>query len=68
MGEIDPLDRPVHGALAIADVLNFRDAKGNLKRKTAYYYLEAGLLDADKLGAIWTSTPRRLLKLPRSGA
>ena len=68
--EIDPLDRPVHGAKAIAEVLNLRHTKGKKKGKPherrAYYLLENKFIDADKLGKrAWASTPRRLLKIPR---
>ena len=67
---IDPLDRPVNGAEAIAEVLNLLHKKGRRKGKPnarqAYYLLEGGYVDADKLGKRrWSSTPRRLLKIPR---
>jgi hypothetical protein len=65
--EIDSLDRPVHGATAIAEVLNLTDKQGKPNRRRAYYLLEGGFLDAEKLGKrTWTSTPRRLLKIPRA--
>ena len=67
--KIDPLDQPVHGAAAIAEILNLRDKRGKPNRRSAYYLLEGGYLDADKLGKRrWSSTPRRLLKIPRVGA
>jgi hypothetical protein len=67
--EIDWLDRPVHGAEAIAEVLNLTDKQGKPNRRKAYYLLEGGFVDADKLGKRrWSSTPRRLLKIPRGGA
>ena len=68
MLEIDPLDRLVHGAEAIAEVLSLTDKNGKPDQRRAYYLLEGGYVDADKLGKRrWTSTPRRLLKIPRSG-
>jgi hypothetical protein len=68
---VDPLDRPVHGAEAIAEVLNLVHTKGRRKGKPdprrAYYLLENKLIDADRMGKRkWWSTPRRLLKIPRS--
>jgi hypothetical protein len=57
----DPLDRPLWGAENIAAVIN------RTPRQT-YYALEQGYLDADKVGAQWCTTPRRLLTLkPRNG-
>jgi hypothetical protein len=54
--EIDPLDVPIEGAAAFADVLRWPE-------KRVRYLLERKLLDADKIGPrIWVSTPRRLLK------
>lgn len=64
---IDPLDRPVYGAEEIAGVLNLRDNRGNPSVRKAYHVLEKKYVDADKIGARWTSTPRRLLKIPRNG-
>jgi len=55
------LDTPGYGARWIADVLNIRDKNGELDEDRTYYILEAGYVDADKMGRIWTSTRRRLL-------
>ena len=64
---LDPLDIPIHGAAAIAEVLNLVDQDGKPDPRKAYYVLEGGFVDADKLGKRrWTSTPRRLLKIPRT--
>ena len=58
----DPmLDTPVWGAQAIGAVIN------RSKRQT-FYVLEQGLIDADKVGNRWCSTPRRLLKAQRAAA
>jgi hypothetical protein len=68
---IDPMDRMVHGAKAIAEVLDLRFKSGKNKGKPnerrAYYLLVNKFVDADKLGVRhWASTPRRLLKIPRA--
>jgi hypothetical protein len=60
MFDPDYLDRPVYGAPAIAEVLNLPGSDDERKRK-AYGLLEAGRVDATKIGRIWVSTPRRLL-------
>lgn len=55
MQDYDPqLDAPVWGAANIGKVLN-------LTPRQAFYALERGLVDADKVGARWQSTIRRLL-------
>jgi hypothetical protein len=62
MINFDPFwDAPGYGAPWIADVLNLRDEDGELDIDKAYYVLEQGYVDADKMGRIWTSTRRRLL-------
>ena len=53
------LDTPVWGAEAIGEVIR------RSKRQT-FYLLENGLLDADRIGHRWCSTPRRLLRPQRS--
>jgi hypothetical protein len=78
--EADPdlkLDQPIRGAKNIARVLNFLDEKGEPNARQAYYLLQTGVLDADKVGHAgnkkngdkpktqWWSTKRRLLKIPR---
>ena len=51
----DPvLDTPVWGAAAIGEVIH------RTERQT-YHLLEAGHLDADKIGKCWRSSIRRLL-------
>jgi hypothetical protein len=62
---VDPLDRLVEGAEEIAFTTGLVDKNGQPKTRRAYYLLERKILDADKHGRIWSSTPRRLLKLPR---
>jgi hypothetical protein len=60
---VDPLDRPVYGARAIAIVANMFDENGEPDERAAFHALEMGYLDADKFGRKWRSTPRRILKL-----
>jgi hypothetical protein len=58
----DDLDTPIHGALAIARVLNLLDKKGEPDRRKAYYGVEQRYIDADKYGRRGlVSTKRRLL-------
>ncbi len=49
----DDLDCPIWGARAIGKVIG----KG---ARATHYLLEAGRLDATKIGRQWVSTPRRL--------
>jgi len=59
----DPLlDTPLWGAAPIAEVLGLLDENGEPDAVRAYYLLSRRYVDADKLGGIWTSTRRRLLK------
>ena len=66
--EIDSLDRPVHGARQIAEVFNLTDKTGKTQSsQTSILFARRRPLDADKLGKRnWSSTPRRLLKIPRA--
>lgn len=63
------LDRPVWGALAIAEVANLFDDEGNADVRKAYYLLETGAIAArrvrgrdkdgkEKKRGQWVSTPR----------
>jgi hypothetical protein len=56
--EIDPLDMPIEGAEAFTRVYGWPPER----EKRVRYLLERGLIDADKVGRIWISTPRRLLR------
>jgi hypothetical protein len=49
------LDRPLWGCEAFAEVLN-------RNKRQVHHLLTQGRLDADKVGSLWVSTPRRLLK------
>jgi hypothetical protein len=51
---IGDMDRPVWGAKGVAEILE-------VPIHVAFYMLEKGLVDADKIGRKWRSTPRRLL-------
>ena len=55
MQDIYDLDRPIWGATAIGEVI------GRGKRAT-FHLLEAGHLDASRIGGRWVSTRRRLLR------
>ncbi len=54
ISSIDPLDRFVWGGADIGKVIDKSTSQ-------TFYLLEKGLLDADKVGRQWRSTPRRLL-------
>ena len=51
---IDDLDKPIWGAAAFAQIIEKNVTQTN-------YLLSKRLLDADKVGRQWVSTPRRLL-------
>jgi hypothetical protein len=51
----DYLDKPVWGAKDIGTIINKPTG-------ATFHLLEAGLIDADKIGKRWVSTPRRLRK------
>ena len=53
MSDTDDLDKPIYGAKAIGEARK-------LTERQAFWALENGYLDADKMGRKWTSTPRRL--------
>jgi hypothetical protein len=55
-------DEPVYGAASIAEILNLRDENGEPDLTRTYHVLSSGYVDADKMGRIWWSTRRRLLK------
>jgi hypothetical protein len=55
--DIDPLDRPIFGAAAIAKEANL--PKGEVQ---AFYMLSRGYIDGTKVGNLWTSTRRRIQK------
>jgi hypothetical protein len=52
---LDDLDQHVWGAESIGRIIRRSEAQ-------AFHLLNRGLLDADKVGNRWTSTPRRLLR------
>lgn len=56
---VDPPDRPVWGAEAIGRVIDRTEGQ-------AFHILNARLVDADKVGGRWVSTPRRLLNSLRA--
>ena len=50
VSDLDPLDRPIFGAAAIAKVLG-------LSERSARWHLDQGNLDAFEFGGRWCSTP-----------
>jgi hypothetical protein len=58
---VDPLDRPLWGAKAIAEYANILDDQGEPDTAKASYLLRKGELPATKISDTWVSTPRRLL-------
>jgi hypothetical protein len=59
----DDLDTPGYGAAFVAKVLNLRNKKtGELDDRQAYYVVERGYVDVDRIGRKIISTKRRLLK------
>jgi|SRR5215471_2359648 len=58
---IDPMDQTVRGARNIAIVKGLKRANGEPDTRAAHYQLESGLIDADKNGGVWESTPHRIL-------
>jgi hypothetical protein len=63
---IDPLDQIIEGAADMTIVLYGRHTP-ELEKRTRYK-LERHLVDADKVGRIWISTARRLLRQHASKA
>jgi hypothetical protein len=59
--KLDPLDKPIHGAEAFAQILNIVNAKGEPDLRRTFYLLERGHICAEKWGRSWVSTPRKLL-------
>ncbi len=56
----DELDRYIYGAEAIARAADLFDKDGKPDVRRAYYALEQELIDGEKFGRIWRSTPRRV--------
>jgi hypothetical protein len=56
------LDRPVWGAAEIGRIANVTKPDGTVDLRRTYYLLENKLLDADKFGRRYASTPRRILR------
>jgi hypothetical protein len=55
INDLDPLDRPIFGALAIGKVIG-------LSERSARWFLDKHALDADEFAGRWCSTtPRRIL-------
>jgi len=54
------LDRPIWGAKAIGQEAGCIKDDGEADERKTFYLLEMKLLDADKVGRQWVSTPRRI--------
>jgi hypothetical protein len=60
MSDHENLDRPLWGAQEIGrEAGTFKD-DGSVDERRAFYLLERRLVDATKVGRLWTSTPRRV--------
>jgi hypothetical protein len=55
LNELGYLDTPVWGAKNIAKIINRNE-------RQTFHLLEAGRIDATKIGSQWQSTPRRIYK------
>jgi hypothetical protein len=62
--QFDPfLDTPIYGARDIAVAAGVVSETGEPDLRRAYHMLERGYLPASKVGRVFTSTRRRLLKI-----
>ena len=52
--DVDPLDKPVWGVPAIAEIINRSE-------RATRHLIQRQLIDVTKCGHLYTSTPRRLL-------
>ena len=57
----DYLDRPIWGAARIGH-------EAGKSAKAASHLLAKGLIDADKCGRLWVSTPRRVRRIGNGGS
>lgn len=56
----EKLDQPLYGAAAIGRAAHLFDEEGRVDLKRAYYVLERGYIDANKIGWRWVTTLRRI--------
>jgi len=54
------LDTPIWGAKPIGREAGLLKSDGKVDLRKTFYALEAGYLDADKIGRHWVTTPRRI--------
>jgi hypothetical protein len=55
------LDRWIYGAKRIGEYAEIRNEDGTVNVQKVLYGLSHGLIDGEKYGRIWRSTPRRIL-------
>ena len=65
---VEDLDKPLLGGEQIGRVAGFVTDDGSVDLNKTYRALELGFLDASKLGSMWASTPRRILRAFMGGA
>ncbi len=53
--EITDDDRPIWGATAISKLID-------RNRRQTFHLLETGKIDATKVGSLWVTTPRRVMR------
>ena len=58
---MNSLDKPIWGALAIAEAANLPGTDEEKEQK-AFYLLQRKLIDADKCGNRYVTSPRRVLR------
>jgi hypothetical protein len=58
----DYLDKPLLGVEPIGRVAGFVDEKGRVDKAKTRRALALGYIDGSKLGKMWASTPRRILR------
>ena len=58
----DYLDKPLLGVEPIGRVAGFVDERGRVDKAKTRRALALGYLDAGKVGKMWASTPRRILR------
>jgi hypothetical protein len=62
MSELDPLDRPIWGAIPIGEAAEVVDQNGKVRRGKIYAMLNSGAIPAKRVGKEWVSTLRLIGK------
>jgi hypothetical protein len=58
--DLDPLDRPIWGAIPIGERANVVDSNGKVRRGKIYSLLNSGRIPAQRMGKEWVSTQRQI--------